>query len=193
MHIPTFGNLGVVMDWVKMLKGAAVGGIALGAGYGITKVLRKKKEPPPGLARSLPVINGLDPTLQTMAKRVLQKAHNIGIPLVVTQGVRSMAEQQRLYDQGRVTAGPIVTHAVPGNSWHNYGLAFDVAVLKDGQPTWPNDLELWDRIGVVGKSVGLSWGGDFPTGQIDRPHFDYHPAITIADARQGVRPGGRVV
>ena len=69
------------------------------------------------------------------------------VPIVIVQSFRSAAEQARLYAQGRTAPGPIVTHAKPGTSYHEFGLAFDVAVLKDGKPTWPNDVALWTSIG----------------------------------------------
>jgi peptidoglycan L-alanyl-D-glutamate endopeptidase CwlK len=158
---------------------------AVVAGWGISKLLEKV---PPGLAASQPIIDRLDPSIQSKAKEVLIRANNIGIPLVITQGLRTSLEQQKLYDQGRTTPGPIVTKAKPGISWHNYGLAFDVAVLKDGKATWPNDNFLWNRIGMVGKTVGLQWGGDFTTIK-DLPHFEFHPDMSIADAKAGKRPG----
>jgi peptidoglycan L-alanyl-D-glutamate endopeptidase CwlK len=98
-----------------------------------------------------------------------------------------MAEQARLYAQGRTAPGAIVTKAQPGSSWHNFGLAFDVAPLVNGRPAWPNDEALWDLIGRYGKAAGLDWGGDFLTIK-DRPHFEYHPGLTLAQARAGARP-----
>ena len=44
----------------------------------------------------------------------------------VVQGLRTWAEQQALWNQGRTTPGKIVTHAQGGQSWHNYGLAAEL-------------------------------------------------------------------
>jgi len=130
----------------------------------------------------------LDPSIQAMAVALLSEAWKAGIPLLVTNGYRSMDEQQRLYDQGRTTPGDIVTNAKPGSSWHNFSLAFDVAVLNSNdEPSYPNDQALWQRIGQIGKEVGLSWGGDFSS-FVDRPHFEHHPGMTLAQARSGQRP-----
>ena len=141
----------------------------------------------PGWERSRALIGKLDQAIQPMAWRVLADAWDKGISLVVTQSARTMAEQQALYDQGRTTPGKIVTKAPPGSSWHNFALAFDVAVLEGTTPTWPNDLALWSKIGDIGKAVGLQWGGDW-SGFPDRPHFEFHPGMTLADARAGKRP-----
>ena len=142
----------------------------------------------PGLPASEAHIGKLDPSIQGMVRELLASAWTeAGIPLIVTNGLRDNDEQARLYAQGRTAPGPIVTKAPPGSSWHNFGLAFDVAVLKGGKPTWPNDLKLWGEIGRLGKAVGLAWGGDFTT-ITDRPHFEYHPELHLADARAGKRP-----
>jgi len=44
-----------------------------------------------------------------------------GIAARVTAGLRSWAEQNALYAQGRTAPGSIVTYAQGGQSWHNYG------------------------------------------------------------------------
>jgi len=141
----------------------------------------------PGLSRSQARIAALDPSLRPLALALLETAWQDGIALVVVGGLRTLAEQQLLYDQGRTTPGPIVTNAPPGSSWHNYGLAFDVAILAGGAATYPNDADLWERVGASGKRVGLQWGGDFATFK-DRPHFEHHPGISLAQAASGARP-----
>jgi len=175
------------MNIKKLLIGGAV---VLATGYAGTKVFSGKaaRPEPPGLKLSQSVLRGLHGSIRPMAVELLYAAAAKGIPLVITSGFRSSDAQARLYAQGRTTPGRIVTHAKPGVSWHNYGLAFDVAVLKDGKATWPNDRALWNRIGAIGKLVGLTWGGDFPEDQIDLPHFDHHPDMRIADAMAGKRP-----
>lgn len=143
------------------------------------------------------LINALHPTIQPLCRALLARAAEEGIRLIVTQGVRSQVEQKRLYDMGRTTVGPnpteqrplgsIVTKAPPGYSWHEFGLAFDVAVDLGGHPTWPNDMGLWERIGELGEAVGLEWGGRFKS-IIDRPHFQHTGGLTLAQAREGKRP-----
>ena len=97
-----------------------------------------------------------------------------------------MEEQAALYAQGRTAPGNIVTKAKPGTSWHNFGLAFDVAVVVNGQPTWPDDEALWSKVGDLGKRLGLEWGGDFASFK-DLPHFQFHPGLTLEQARAGRR------
>ena len=176
-----------------------VGGALIG--YGIYRVVASRRTgasifgpsvtgpSPPGLPQSEPLIAQLKAPVQPKAREVLQRAINMGIPLVVTQTYRDPAEQARLYAQGRSAPGPIVTNAPPGWSWHEYRLAFDVAVLDQatGRPTWPNDASLWQRIGAAGKAAGLEWGGDW-TGIVDRPHFQLTQGAKIEQARAGQLP-----
>jgi peptidoglycan L-alanyl-D-glutamate endopeptidase CwlK len=187
------------IDTTTVLVG--VGGALVG--YGIYRVVKNRQTgassffapwvvrgpPPPGLRQSEPLIAQLKPPVQTKARELLQRAINLGIPLVVTQAYRDPAQQARLYAQGRTTPGAIVTNAPPGWSWHEYKLAFDVAVLDQatGRPTWPNDNALWQQIGAAGKAAGLEWGGDW-TGIVDRPHFQFTMNTPIASARAGQLP-----
>lgn len=138
---------------------------------------------PPGLAASEPLLAGLLPEVASRARQLLTDAWGEGIPLVVTSGYRSLAEQGRLYEQGRTTPGTVVTDARPGSSWHNYRRAFDVAVRDaNGRATWPQDSALWAAVGRLGRSLGLEWGRDFG----DDDHFDYHPGLTLEQAMAGV-------
>lgn len=121
--------------------------------------------------------------LQPLCREHLAACALHGIRLCVTQGYRSSAEQAALYAKGRTAPGKIVTKAPPGYSWHEYRRAYDVAVLDaNNHATWPNDPGLWTMIGALGKTLGLSWGGDFKT-ITDRPHFEYHPGLTLAQVR----------
>lgn len=130
-------------------------------------------------------ISSLHPQVASRARELVKRAAGEGMPIVVTQALRSMEQQAALYAQGRTAPGAIVTNSPPGSSWHNYALAFDIAPLDaSGQPHWPDDEGLWQRLGAIGKQLGLTWGGDFRSFK-DRPHFEYHPGLTLDDARAG--------
>lgn len=97
-----------------------------------------------------------------------------GIHLRVVQGLRTIAEQQALWEQGRTAPGSIVTNARPGDSWHNYGTAVDLIPGLRGTPQWePNwnhahpDFVAMIRCGV---SVGLVSGSTWISLK-DYPHF----------------------
>lgn len=115
-------------------------------------------------------ISLLHPRLQTLCYRLIELSRQNGIEIVITQTLRTREEQDALYAQGRTAAGNIVTNARYPYSMHCWGLAFDFAVKVGGKVNW-NRLDLYDRVGQLGKSIGLRWGGDFKTIK-DRPHFE---------------------
>lgn len=132
-------------------------------------------------------ISTLDPDVQELALSLLQECARKGLMLTVTQGRRTWQEQAQLYAQGRTVSGKRVTNAQPGTSWHNFGRAFDVADMDNspydlGKPGAADDDALWEQIGEIGESLGLIWGGRFKS-ILDRPHFEHHGGLTLAQAR----------
>ena len=121
-------------------------------------------------------IEDLQPLLQVKARYFLNLCEREwpggDVDVLITNTLRTMAEQQALYDQGRSKPGKIVTWAKPGSSAHNYGLAFDFVPLRMGKPVWGTkgaDLDLWMRMGHLGETLGLEWGGRWK--KVDMPHF----------------------
>lgn len=115
------------------------------------------------------------------AQQLIALAHAKGIELLVTSTLRTFEEQAELFALGRTKPGKKVTNAKPGESWHNFGLAFDVVPLINGKAVWNSPF--WDHIGALGKQVDLAWGGDFKSFK-DRPHFEFHPHVTLAEANR---------
>ncbi len=75
-------------------------------------------------------------------------------------GLRSFAEQDALYAQGRAAKGKLVTNARGGESPHCYGCANDwVKWDAEGNPIWlhPNDLS-WQVLIAAAEKVGLKSG-----------------------------------
>lgn len=102
--------------------------------------------------------------LQDYADKLVERAAAEGIDLKVISLVRSREEQQRLYDAWLARGKTGLPAAPPGQSKHEQGLAFDVAIQGGGSP------EQWQRLGQLGKSMGLRWGGDFS--RADPVHFE---------------------
>lgn len=123
--------------------------------------------------RSLTALNSLHPKFRPVAIAAwteAQAAMPANVKIVVVQGLRSMAESNALYAQGRTAPGQIVTNAPGGSSYHNFGLAFDMAMItngKDDTVVGPN----WMKVVAIMESHGMTWGGTFPT-IIDDPHFE---------------------
>ena len=131
------------------------------------------------VAKNSALLSTLHPDIKPIAQRILLKCGEQGIELLIVQAKRTVAEQDALYAIGRTRPGKAVTNARGGYSWHNFGRAFDVAIVKDGKPDW-SDTASYNKVGALGQSLGLVWGGSFG----DSGHFEYHPGLTLKQARE---------
>lgn len=137
-------------------------------------------------------IDGLHPTVQEKGNELIQRAEKLGISVVITDDYRSADEQDRLYAQGRETAGAIVTNARGGQSMHNYGLAIDYAIKnKSGDVIWDihydgngNGHSDWFEVAEIGKELGFRWGGDWSSFK-DYPHLEMTFNYTLNDLQKG--------
>ena len=100
--------------------------------------------------------------------------------------LRTNKEQDLLYAKR-----PKVTNAKGGESFHNYGLAIDIVLLKDknGDGTfesasWETNIDFdgdgvadWQEIVKIFKSYGWEWGGDWKF--TDMPHFQKTFGLSI--------------
>jgi peptidoglycan L-alanyl-D-glutamate endopeptidase CwlK len=107
--------------------------------------------------------------------------------------LRTFAEQDALFAQGRTKPGAIVTKAKGGQSYHNYGLAIDIVLLvdKDKNGTFETaswDLKTdfdgdgksdWQEVVAIFKRYGYEWGGDWKF--VDAPHFQKTLGKSIAE------------
>lgn len=108
-------------------------------------------------------LEDLDARFEPIARQLLTEAAAAGIGLTIIETLRTEAEHQR--------------NLANGVSWtkrsrHIDGLAIDVC------PTdllavkgWSPDDPRWDKIGNIGESLGLRWGGRWK--QRDMGHFEY--------------------
>ncbi len=122
----------------------------------------------------------LKPKIKELAEKLIAECKKLGHQIAIAQTLRTIEEQDALYAQGRTKPGNIVTWAKGGESFHNFGVAFDFCPLVNGKLDW-NNLELFKKIGTVGKSLGLEWGGDWPKPKTDLPHFEYKCGFTLKD------------
>ena len=104
--------------------------------------------------------------------------------------LRTFDEQNALYAQGRTklfdASGKrlgVVTKAKGGQSIHQYGIAFDIVLLKDTNndgtfetASWEETVDFdkdgkadWMEIVAIFKKHGWEWGGDWKFK--DKPHF----------------------
>ncbi|MGI8348922.1 M15 family metallopeptidase [Niallia circulans] len=146
--------------------------------------------------RDVPMPVELNPVVNEKKDILVKKAGDIGIRVVITEDFRSVEEQNRLYEQGRTREGSIVTNAKGGQSYHNYGLAIDFALMDiNGVVIWDmkydgngNGKSDWSEVVEIAKSLGFQWGGDWANFK-DYPHFQMDFGLTIEELQKGKRPG----
>lgn len=127
--------------------------------------------------RSRKKLEGVDPRIVKVIEEVAKTRE-----ILVTEGVRTQAQQDALYAQGRTKPGKIVTWT--RNSKHIQGKAVDVVPYAGGKIDW-NDriafIDLGTEILRVAKEMGvpLRWGYDWDMdgklmekGESDGPHFE---------------------
>jgi peptidoglycan LD-endopeptidase CwlK len=131
-----------------------------------------------------PMLANICPAL---AYRIIQLVWQSSEPVRIIAGFRDWEAQAALWAQGRTSGGPIVTDARPGASWHEFGLAVDLGIIRLlSEPGWAPSDPAWAQMGELGKSLGLFWGGDFVHNP-DRPHFQLTgswPEVPTDAARQ---------
>lgn len=130
-------------------------------------------------------LSSLNPHLALLARRFLRLAKENNLDVRITAAFRSWSEEDRLFAQGWWAPGPIVTNARGGDSYHNWGLAFDAAPFEGGQIS--SDQQKFIQMGHLGQQVGLQWGGTFKA-IVDYPHFQYTFGLNTWDLLNGVRP-----
>lgn len=109
--------------------------------------------------------------------------------------LRTFAEQDALFAQGRTRKGARVTNARGGQSYHNYGLAIDIVLLLDKDrngtfesASWETNVDFdgdgkadWQEVVEIFKRYGWSWGGEWRF--VDNPHFQKTFGKSIAQLK----------
>lgn len=115
-------------------------------------------------------VNLLHPKLRRIAAQVLDECTAAGLPVLITQTLRTREEQDALYAQGRTTPGAIVTNARWPNGAHCWGVALDFCRNVRGREYDDSD-GFFRRVAEIGKKHGLAWGGDWKN-FVDKPHLE---------------------
>lgn len=121
-------------------------------------------------------IDLLHPKLRDEVREIYETITNSltakGIICRFTSTYRTKAEQTALYAQGRTDkTKPIVTMAKAGESYHNYGLAIDVCIIKNGVTASWDFSKDYDNDGVadlmeaihIFQMNGWEWAGNWKT------------------------------
>ena len=137
---------------------------------------------------SLDRIKTLRKEIQTDVESIFLEAWSRDLFFRISQAFRSPKDQHELFRIGRDIKGKIVTNSDSWESWHNYGLAFDIVLLSKDKKSviWDvkadlNKNRMPDLVEFVeiAKKHGFKWGGEFKT-FIDRPHFEKTFGLKIA-------------
>lgn len=112
-------------------------------------------------------LDDLSPRFRPLAVELLARCVEAGIYVLIVDTLRTPAEH--------------AANLANGVSWtkhskHLDGDAIDICPYETYQLKGPdklawNDGPTWQRIGALGKALGLRWGGDWA--QKDLGHFEY--------------------
>lgn len=148
---------------------------------------------------SMKRIETMHPKLREQLRADYLQCNNEIVPkfkrLRITQALRTIKEQDDLYAQGRTKPGKKVTNARGGQSYHNYGLAFDIVILEDKDQNGTFETAnfevnaLWRKVAEFFKSRGWEWGGDWKSFK-DYPHFQKTFGKTTAELLKMVKETG---
>ena len=111
----------------------------------------------------------LVPQAEAKARELIAVCEAHGYKIKITQTLRTKAEQDALYAQGRTKSGSIVTNVKYPNSMHCWGVAFDIC-RNDGTGAYNDADGFFTKVGQLGVSIGLEWGGNWKS-IVDKPHF----------------------
>lgn len=169
---------------------------------------KPKPKPNPRLiytldSRTKKNIKSLDPKVQFVFIKLMQiakaKGQQYGGPKCEVKGIsgfRSFEEQQKLYNQGRTTKGPIVTYVK--TSMHNMGLALDMGIFISGKYMDAVDskfvYKIYKSIATEAEvqDLPIKWGGNFK-GFCDSPHFEYVTGLTMAQMKERLKAGEPII
>lgn len=107
----------------------------------------------------------LHPVVREWVRKMIADLEAEDIPLRVFEACRAPERQGFLFAKGRDTAGRIVdrrqvvTFAKPWHSYHQYGLAVDMVIYRDGRWSWddstPETRAWWERYHAIARKHGL--------------------------------------
>lgn len=133
-------------------------------------------------------INQLNPAVKLKFAQFIDKIQKMGYKVQVNSSYRPFKRQAEIkYDEKDPSHDP--NAATPGYSLHNYGLALDLQVSKNGITYGKSTSDaLWLSTGIpqLAKSMGMRWGGDAFGSYQDAVHFDIEvkPTATLLSMAQ---------
>jgi hypothetical protein len=127
------------------------------------------------------------PHFRALLRALKTYALEKGLEVKIISANRTWAEQDALFAKGRTKPGPKVTNARGGQSNHNYQIAVDIGLFKDGK--YLEESVHYSKLGPLGEALGLEWGGRWKDFQ-DTPHYQIKTGKKISVLRELVRTEG---
>lgn len=131
------------------------------------------------------LIKNLHPVAQGLFRELIYNIERqTPFKVIITSGYRSYDEQSRIQKENQAFSPPRPA-ANPGASYHNFGLALDIALTNPKVPTayysFNKSITEWKSTGApaIADKLGLRWGGNFADDQVDVVHFDLGNKYTI--------------
>jgi peptidoglycan L-alanyl-D-glutamate endopeptidase CwlK len=134
----------------------------------------------------------LYPYFRYLLVKVMAEMEMQGLPIRVTETIRSFKRQEEFFTRGRETGGEIITNARPGLTPHHYGVAADVCFQgKDPYPnrSTPEGKLKWDKLVKIVENHGLESGARF-SGIHDFPHVQRLYGHTMNHIFEAFKSGG---
>lgn len=153
------------MNW-KLAAGAILVGVLLGSGASARSSAQDTPLSDP--AQEL-FISNLHEFARPTMRAFIRAVEATGWKVIIASGYRDFWKQLQLWNENH-------QNAEPGESYHNYGMAIDINVKKNGvQVRKADSNETWYSTGVpqIAQALGLQWGGGGNFGSYHDPvHFD---------------------
>ncbi len=130
-------------------------------------------------------LDDLTPETNLKARVFVSTCADNGIDILIYCTLRSIDEQDELYKIGRSKPGVVVTNARGGDSWHNWGRAFDFVPLIGGKPQWSN-VALYRQCGLIAEQCGLEWAGRWSGKLKETARCQYTAGASIDKLKKGL-------
>jgi len=104
----------------------------------------------------------LHKAVRAKAELLVSRCLEAGLKIKVTDTLRTEAEQNAIPAANTKVKYPM--------SMHCWGLAFDIC-RNDGRGAYDTSEGFFEKVGKIGESIGLTWGGSWASFR-DLPHFE---------------------
>ena len=125
--------------------------------------------------------NLLAPWFEDKLNEAIAECNELGYPIRMFEGYRSPARQDWLYGQGRSRPGKKVTYARGWESFHQFGVAADLAFYIDKKWTWEGP---WEKVLDVFERHG------FESLDFEKSHVQITCGMTTAEAYRMAKEQG---